>query len=190
MTLLLWSIATSRVILTLDAARVISRRGEKVVPLRHKALRRAASSGRERRPADHEGRVQRGAGSRDILRWVGLPGRMISNLAGVSLPRPNVRVGSYAAIRGRHTLVRSCLKSRRLLAQSAAARCNVLCPSYVNPFHSLLPPTTRRSIVLIRSERSASAARISAIVCCNVLTFDPSDTIPPSTTAIDPITAT
>ena len=59
-----------------------------------------------------------------------------------------------------------------------------------NPFHSFLPPTTRRSIVLIRSERSASAVRISAIVCCNVLTFDPSDTIPPSTTAIDPITAT
>src|SRR3977135_330867 len=77
---------------------------------------------------------------------------------------------SYAAIRGRHTLVRSCLKSRRLLAQSAAARCNVLCPSYVNPFHSLLPPTTRRSIVLIRSERSASAARISALVRSNVLT--------------------
>src|SRR4030081_2808736 len=97
---------------------------------------------------------------------------------------------SYAAIRGRHTLVRFCLKSRRLLAQSAAARCNVLCPSYVNPFHSLLPPTTRRSIGLIKSEPHALGARISAIVCCNVLTFDPSDTIPPSTTAIDPITAT
>jgi hypothetical protein len=59
-----------------------------------------------------------------------------------------------------------------------------------NPFHSLLSPTTRRSILLIRSERSASAALIAAIVCCKVLTFDPSDTIPPSTTAIDPIAAT
>jgi hypothetical protein len=58
-----------------------------------------------------------------------------------------------------------------------------------NPFHSLVP-TTRRSILLIRSERSASASLIAAIVCCKVLTFDPSDTIPPSTTAIDPIAAT
>jgi hypothetical protein len=58
-----------------------------------------------------------------------------------------------------------------------------------NPFH-LLSPTTRRSILPIRSERSASAALMAAIVCCKVLTFDPSDTIPPSTTAIDPIAAT
>jgi len=28
---------------------------------------------------------------------------------------------------------------------------------------------------------------MAAIVCRNVLTFDPSDTIPPSTTAIDPM---
>jgi len=42
----------------------------------------------------------------------------------------------------------------------------------------------------VRLERSASAALIAAIVCCKVLTFDPSDTIPPSTTAIDPIAAT
>ena len=41
-----------------------------------------------------------------------------------------------------------------------------------------------------RFERSASAALIAAIVCRKVLTFDPSDTIPPSTTAIDPIAAT
>ncbi len=59
-----------------------------------------------------------------------------------------------------------------------------------NPFHSHLSPTTRRSILLIRSERSASAALIAAIVCCKVLAFDPSDTIPPNTTAIDPISAT
>src|SRR5258707_14432552 len=52
-----------------------------------------------------------------------------------------------------------------------------------NPFHSLLSPTTRRSILLIRSERSASAALIAAIVCCKVPTFDPSDTIPPSAIA-------
>ena len=59
-----------------------------------------------------------------------------------------------------------------------------------NPLHSLLSPTTRRSILLIRSERRASAARIAAIVCCKVLTFDPSDTIPPSTRGIAPIAAT
>ena len=51
----------------------------------------------------------------------------------------------------------------------------------------VLSPTTRRSILLIRSERSTSAALMAAIVCRNVLTFDPSDTIPPSTTAIDPM---
>src|SRR6266851_5639947 len=53
----------------------------------------------------------------------------------------------------------------------------------------VLSPTTRRSILLIRSERSTSAALMAAIVCRNVLTFDPSDTIPPSTTAIDPMAA-
>jgi hypothetical protein len=51
----------------------------------------------------------------------------------------------------------------------------------------VLSPTTRRSILLIRSERSTSAALIAAIVSRNVLTFDPSDTIPPITTAIDPM---
>jgi hypothetical protein len=59
-----------------------------------------------------------------------------------------------------------------------------------NPFHGLLSPTTRRWILLIRSERSVSAVLIAASVCCKVLRFDPSDTIPPSTTAIDPIAAT
>ena len=53
----------------------------------------------------------------------------------------------------------------------------------------VLSPTTRRSILLIRSERSTSPALMAAIVCRNVLTFDPSDTIPPSTTAIDPMAA-
>jgi hypothetical protein len=48
----------------------------------------------------------------------------------------------------------------------------------------------RRSILLIRSERIASAALVAAIVCRKVLTFDPSDTIPTSTPAIDPIAAT
>jgi hypothetical protein len=51
-------------------------------------------------------------------------------------------------------------------------------------------PTTRRSILSIRSERSASAALMAAIVCRNVLTFDPSETMPPSTAAIDPMAAT
>src|SRR6266851_6219633 len=51
-------------------------------------------------------------------------------------------------------------------------------------------PTTRRSILLIRSERSTSAALMAAVVCRNVLTFDPNDTIPPSTMAIDPMAAT
>jgi hypothetical protein len=51
-------------------------------------------------------------------------------------------------------------------------------------------PTTRRSILLIISERSTSAALIAAIVSRNVLTLDPSDTIPPITTAIDPMAVT
>ena len=53
-----------------------------------------------------------------------------------------------------------------------------------------LSPTTRRSIRLIRSERSASAALMASVVCRNVLTFDPSDTMPPSTAAIEPRAAT
>ena len=55
---------------------------------------------------------------------------------------------------------------------------------------TVLSPTTRRSILLISFERSTSAALMAAIVCRNVLTFDPNDTIPPSTTAIDPMVAT
>ncbi len=58
------------------------------------------------------------------------------------------------------------------------------------PTRYVLSPTTRRSIALIRSERSTSAALMAAIVCRNVLTFDPSDTIPASTMAIDPMAAT
>src|SRR6266478_74067 len=54
----------------------------------------------------------------------------------------------------------------------------------------VLSPTTRRSILLIRFDRITSAALMAAIVCRNVLTFDPNDTIPPSTTAIDPMAAT
>jgi hypothetical protein len=54
----------------------------------------------------------------------------------------------------------------------------------------VLSPTTRRSILLIRFERSTSAALMAAVVCRNVLTFDPNDTIPPSTTAIDPMATT
>ena len=49
-----------------------------------------------------------------------------------------------------------------------------------------LSPTIRKSILLIRSERSASAALMASVVCRNVLTFDPSDTMPPSTAAIEP----
>jgi len=57
------------------------------------------------------------------------------------------------------------------------------------PFHG--PVTNHsKSILLIRSERSTSAARIAANVSRNVLTFDPSDTIPPITTAIDPMAVT
>jgi len=48
-------------------------------------------------------------------------------------------------------------------------------------------PTRRRSIPSISCERSPSAAAMAAIVCCNVLTFDPSDTMPPSTAAIAPM---
>jgi len=82
MTLLLWSIATNKVILTRDAERVISRRGEQVVPLRHKAFEAL------RHLVENAGRlivkgirrdlavVARGRPSPvcDILRWVGLPG--------------------------------------------------------------------------------------------------------------------
>ena len=50
-------------------------------------------------------------------------------------------------------------------------------------------PTTRRSIRLIRSERSVSAALMASVVCRNVLTFDPSETMPPSTAAIEPSAA-
>jgi len=53
----------------------------------------------------------------------------------------------------------------------------------------VLSPTTRSSILSIRSERSTSAALMAAIVCRKVLTFDPSDTMPPSTVAIDPMRA-
>jgi hypothetical protein len=58
-----------------------------------------------------------------------------------------------------------------------------------NPFHGLLSPTIR-SILVLRLERSASAVRIAAIVCCKVPAFDPSDRIPLSTAALDPIAAT
>ena len=50
-----------------------------------------------------------------------------------------------------------------------------------------LSPTIRRSILLlIGSARNTSAAFMAASVYSNVLTFDPSETMPPSTTAIDP----
>jgi phosphatidylserine decarboxylase len=57
---------------------------------------------------------------------------------------------------------------------------------YVKICLMVLSLTNRRSILLIRSERRISAVLMAAIVCRNVLTFDPNDTIPPSTTAIDP----
>jgi hypothetical protein len=47
-------------------------------------------------------------------------------------------------------------------------------------------PTKRRSILPISSARNLSAAAIAAMVCRNVLTFDPSETMPPSTAAIAP----
>jgi hypothetical protein len=50
----------------------------------------------------------------------------------------------------------------------------------------VLSLTNWRSIMPIRSERCASASAIAAIVCRKVETFDPSDTMPPSTAAIDP----
>lgn len=42
----------------------------------------------------------------------------------------------------------------------------------------------------IRSERNVSAAAVAAMVCRKVLTFDPSETMPPSTAAIVPRTTT
>jgi DNA-binding transcriptional MocR family regulator len=91
--------------------------------------------------------------------------------------------GKRLRVRLPHPLDSAPHVQRALVSTSSPREENTL----VSP---LLPPTTRRSIVLIRSERSALAARNSAIVCCNVLTFDPSDTIPPSTAAIYPIAAT
>jgi len=44
--------------------------------------------------------------------------------------------------------------------------------------------------VLRCAARSISVALMAAIVCRNVLTFDPSETTPPSTAAIDPMAAT
>src|SRR5467141_2927223 len=75
MTLLLWSRATNKVVLTRDAERVILRDGEQVVPLRHKAFEAGRLMG--------EGRVQcvsplvhaaNRARYCDILRRVGPPG--------------------------------------------------------------------------------------------------------------------
>jgi hypothetical protein len=67
-------------------------------------------------------------------------------------------------------------------------------PRYLSPLRQIrfivASPTSRRLILLISSERSASAVVIAAIVCRKVLAFDPSDTIPPSTKAIDPMAAT
>jgi hypothetical protein len=88
-------------------------------------------------------------------------------------------VGRYIASAGRSpgehifSLCRACLNEQALQIR-----------------FMILSPTTRRSSLLIRSERSTSAALMAAIVWRNVLTFDPSDTIPPSTTAIDPMAAT
>jgi len=47
----------------------------------------------------------------------------------------------------------------------------------------------RRSILPINSERRASAAPMALSVWRKVLTFEPSETIPPSTKAIDPSAA-
>ncbi|MCK1642679.1 hypothetical protein IVA95_35290 [Bradyrhizobium sp. 157] len=54
----------------------------------------------------------------------------------------------------------------------------------------LVSPTTRSSILLMRSDRRTSAALMATIACRNVLTFDPSDTIAPSTMTIDQMAAT
>ncbi|WOH54118.1 hypothetical protein [Bradyrhizobium sp. sBnM-33] len=54
----------------------------------------------------------------------------------------------------------------------------------------VVSPTTRSSILLMRSDRRTSAALMATIAFRNVPTFDPSDTIPPSTMTIDPMAAT
>jgi hypothetical protein len=78
-----------------------------------------------------------------------------------------------------------------IVLEPKSERSTSLCTRpYVDDKCAVLSPTTRRSILLIRSERSTSAALIAAIVSRNVLTFDPSDTIPPITTAIDPMAVT
>ncbi len=46
--------------------------------------------------------------------------------------------------------------------------------------------TTLRSMLPINAARRASAALIASSVCRSVETFEPSETIPPSTSAIDP----
>src|SRR5713226_6590876 len=48
----------------------------------------------------------------------------------------------------------------------------------------VLSPTTRRSILLIRSERSSSPTIMPTFLGLNALTFHPHNTIPPSTTPI------
>ena len=49
--------------------------------------------------------------------------------------------------------------------------------------------TTQRSIRPISAERRASAALMASSVCRSVLTFEPSETIPPSTSAMEPSAA-
>jgi hypothetical protein len=92
-----------------------------------------------------------------------------------------------------HTLIRSsrcAVKADIVVPGPRPLDVNFFVFATSNPFHSFESPTTRRSILPIRSERRASAALMAAIVCCKVLMFDPSHTIPPSTRAIDPIAAT
>lgn len=109
------------------------------------------------------------------------PTRDVSNLA-------NGRFAPFAAIGQRPTHVFPYLESRH--RPVCTHREDVLRRALRQSRFMVPSPTTRRSILLIRSERSTSEALIAAIVSRNVLTFDPSDTIPPITTAIDPMVVT
>jgi hypothetical protein len=104
------------------------------------------------------------------------------------LPLTMDRFAPFAAIGERPSHVFSYLESRH--RPVCTHREDVLRRALRQSRFMVPSPTTRRSILLIRSERSTSAALIAAIVSRNVLTFDPSDTIPPITTAIDPMAVT
>jgi hypothetical protein len=137
---------------------------------------------------------------REYSRFSGFPARLAAcpwrtgHSSGVSAPIPatqrvNVRSGHLQPTAGVVPMSALTLKADIDLRSTPPPDVVFFVAATSNPFHSL-SLTTRRSSLLIRSERSASAALIATIVCRKVLIFDPSDTIPPSAAAIDPIAAT